>query len=1061
MLLHKIVPCIFALSLLACGGSSESPAEISNARLAKSTSDSVGGFLAPINNEVVAGNLLLDIKVSDLDGLKSVAISFNAGSSRHVLCSSNTSCSGNEHSAMYSGIYPGAYVANAGPLVLGLWVTDQTDTQQQVASLTVDWQPQQLSGLQYTRSADGSTIDLSWNANSQLLRYNLYLAGQSGVGQHNYLQLSEGQARLALSGTSVSFTNLNAAHTYYVVLVGVDGSGESAFSQGLVIAPNSTIPNNPPQAVDDAETMLEDDSASFAPLDNDSDPEGDNISLVSALASSGQASLNGVNIDYIPLANFNGQVVIDYVIRDTLGLTDSAQIIVQVTPVNDDPVVSDDSAATLLDTPVNIDVLSNDQDPDGDSLSVSQASAQNGTVVIENDNSLTYTPDTGYVGQDTVEYEVSDGNGGTATGNVSIVISINNLPPVANDDSFPIYQNTGLDIKKSSGLLVNDEDPNGDVITVNTQPVSGPNTGTLTLGTDGSFTYFPPSGYVGLVTFSYEISDPAGETDTATVSIDVQAVPNDLTGDSLNIKGEFLYIGVGETTPGNGIGSGLYRIGDCLQVIDTVCSMEGEYVESAGSGNQPGQGGTYAFIMSYGGVGNSPVVARSVSAGSNQITFASVGDALFELSLFPASGGVIKSSYPVPGFSTLRNFGAYVTNQQVCQGLPNNQQCSIGNVGLTANSSDTGPLDRLDFIVSGYATIDFSDEPVALDDQFQATSDQALAVGVPGVLANDNDPDMPLVGDSLAIRNQIVTTFSQPIAIAVDEYRQHLYVYSGFGSAISVLDRAGQVLTTLDWQGEGANDADMDIAPEALSLANTPVPQGSLLIINGETAETEIYAVDPKTNTVIAQLNTAFGNSHVVGGAYNPITRTFFLLQDNVPGQGMGNLVAEIDPHSGAVISSFLLNASGSQFNVSYGDLDINSQTGNLYLVSSIDNNIIEYTPEGKVVRRLALPQGISGVSGLALNANSDRLWLVKNTSSSPIYELEFSNKGKLPNLVATVVSSVQHGTLSLNLDGSFVYTPTSGFVGEDSFVYQLSDHSGKVGQATVTLTVEVLGQGN
>ena len=1060
-LLHKIVSSTLFLCLVACGGSAESPAKLLNTPLAKSTSDSVGHFTLPTNNEVLSGNLLLNINVSDLDGLKTVSLSFNQSAVKHQLCSATNGCAGTTHTAMYNAIYPGAYGVSPGIVVLGLWVKDQTDTEQQVASVTVDWQPQQISGLQHTRSSDGSTIELVWNDNSQLLRYNLYLAAQTGVNGKNYQQLNEGQALLALKTTRASFTGLDASHIYYVLLVGVDGSGESAFSQEISIAPNSSVANNPPQARDDTETMLEDTAASFSPLNNDTDPDGDTITLQSAVASSGQASVNGANIDYQPLLNFNGQVVIDYVMRDPLGLTDSAQIIVQVTPVNDVPVISDETASTLLDTPVTIDVLANDQDPDGDVLTVSQASALNGSVVIENDQRLTYTPNSGYVGQDTLSYDVADGNGGLASGNVIITISSTNLAPVANDDVYQIYQSTQLNIAKSSGLLINDNDPNGDVMTVNTQAVTPPNSGTLVLASDGGFRYTPVSSFVGMVTFTYEISDPSGETDTATVSINVQAVPADLTGDSLSMLGEFLYIGLGETSQGNGIGSGLYRIGDCLQLIDTLCSMEGQYVESSGSGNQPGQSGTYAFMMSYSGVGNSPVVARSVTAGSNSLNFVSVGSALFELSLFPASGGVIKSSYPVPGFSTLRNFGAFVTNQQVCQGLPANQQCSIGNVGLTPNATDTAPLDRLNFTVSGYATVDVSSEPVALDDQYQVSSGQSLAVNAPGVLANDSDLDMPIVGDNLVVKNQVTSTLNQAIALAVDEYRQHIYVYSGFATTINVVDRTGQAISTLTWQGEGANDADMVVAPVALSLANTAVPQGSLLIINGESAETEIYALDPKTNRLIAQLNTDFGSSHVVGGAYNSITKTFFLLQDNVPGQGAGNQVAQIDPNTGLVLSSFLLNASATVFNVSFGDLDVNALTGNLYLVSSIDNAIAEFTPEGKLVRRVALPTGVTSVSGLALNADGDRLWLVSNTASSPVYEVEFSNKGQLPALVASVISSVQHGSLSLNLDGSFVYTPTSGYVGQDSFIYQVSDQTGKVAQASVAITVNSAANSN
>lgn len=1053
-LLRQLVLSIVVLHLLACGGAEQTKTQ-GSPYLARSTSDSVGQFLVPEMDELLNGNALININVSDLDGLKAVYITFNQGSIRHLLCTAQDSCSGTSHRDSYSGIYPGGYGISPGEVVLHLWVTDQTDTEQLVDSVAVTWQPQQISGLQYSRSSDGTSVEINWNTNPQLLRYNLYLAAQSGVNQQNYTQVPEGQALLALSSNSATLTNLDSGKPYFVLLTGVDGSGESAFTQELVIAPNSNSPNNSPQAEDDSETILEDTQATFSPLDNDSDPDGDALSLLSAVANSGQVTVQGQTLIFQPLSNFNGQVVIDYVISDPAGLTDTAQILVQVMPVNDPPIVTDEAASILMNTSLNIDVLANDSDPDGDTLSLSTANALHGTVDIENDQSLTYSPDTDYFGQDTIIYEVSDGNGAVASGAVEIVVSSVNLPPVANDDSYEIYQNTGNTFDKSSGLLINDSDPNNDVITVNTQAVSPPASGTLTLQPDGSFSYVPVIDFVGLVSFSYEISDPFGETSTATVTIDVQAVPDDLTGDSLNISGQFLYIGLGETAPGNGIGSGLYRIGDCLHIIDTECSMFGEYVESAGSGNQPGQTGTYTFIMSYAGVGDSPVVARSVNAGNNSLTITNVGGALFELSLFPSSGGVIKAAWPKPGFATINNFGAFIANPQVCQGLPANQTCDIANVGLTAGATDTAPLDRLNFTISGYATVDLNGEPVASDDQYQLNSNQTFTINAPGVLGNDVDSDIPVVGDSLSIMNQVATSLSQPVALAADEYRQRLYVYSGFAGSISVLDRSGQVLAPLSWTGEGANDADMDVAPEALNLANIAVPQGSLLIFNGETAETEIYAVDPDTNTTIAQLNTQFGVSHVVGGAYNPRTKTFFLLQDNVPGQGGGNQVAEIDPQSGQILSSFLLSATSSPFDVSFGDLDVNNITGNLYLVSSLANEIAEFKTDGLFVRRIALPVGANSVSGMALNSDGDRLWFVNNSAASPVLEAEFNNQGQLPGLIATVLVSVQHGSLTLNLDGSFVYVPDNGFVGQDQFIYQVSDQAGKVAQATVVLSVQ------
>jgi hypothetical protein len=109
------------------------------------------------------------------------------------------------------------------------------------------------------------------------------------------------------------------------------------------------------------------------------------------------------------------------------------------TIVNDDnvaPVAVDDSATTDEDTAVEVDVLSNDTDENGDSLSVSSASATNGSVVVNDDNTLTYTPNSDFNGDDTITYEVSDGNGGSDTGSVDVTVNpVNDAPEITSSST--------------------------------------------------------------------------------------------------------------------------------------------------------------------------------------------------------------------------------------------------------------------------------------------------------------------------------------------------------------------------------------------------------------------------------------------------------------------------------------------------------------------------------------------------------------------------------------------------------------------------------------------------
>ncbi|MEM7478096.1 MAG: Ig-like domain-containing protein [Planctomycetota bacterium] len=180
---------------------------------------------------------------------------------------------------------------------------------------------------------------------------------------------------------------------------------------------------NPPNAEDDSLTLDEDTQGSVAVLDNDSDPDGDSLTIQSfTQGSNGAVAISGNDLVYTPNANFNGSDSFSYTINDGSGNTDSATVAVTVTPVNDNPVANDDSATTDQDVAVDINVLGNDSDVDGDSLTVaSVANGSNGTVNNNGDGTVTYTPAPGFFGADSFTYTVSDGSASdTATVNVTV-----------------------------------------------------------------------------------------------------------------------------------------------------------------------------------------------------------------------------------------------------------------------------------------------------------------------------------------------------------------------------------------------------------------------------------------------------------------------------------------------------------------------------------------------------------------------------------------------------------------------------------------------------------------
>ena len=189
------------------------------------------------------------------------------------------------------------------------------------------------------------------------------------------------------------------------------------------------------------------------------------------------------------------------------------------------PVASDDYYAVTSDTTLNVDaadgVLANDS---GAGLSVlSSSEPSNGTLSLDPDGALTYVPTTGYHGTDSFTYSVQDEYGRDSAGAATVTLQVD-LPaaPQALADSYSTSAETTLTETASGGLLANDTGT-GIAISSSSTPVDG----SLTLNSDGSFTYVPASGGSGIEFFSYTIEDAFGRTSTADVRIDVTPTVED------------------------------------------------------------------------------------------------------------------------------------------------------------------------------------------------------------------------------------------------------------------------------------------------------------------------------------------------------------------------------------------------------------------------------------------------------------------------------------------------------------------------------------------------------
>ena len=302
--------------------------------------------------------------------------------------------------------------------------------------------------------------------------------------------------------------------------------------------------NRPPVAADDAATVDEGgtvsvlDSGETSLLANDTDPDGDDLTVSAAPVSGPSHGSVTLNPDGTFSYTHDGSETTSdsfvYQVCDSSfpTLCDTATVSITVNPVDDPPVAVDDAATVTEDDPATaIDVLGNDTDVDGGPIAIDSATqpAHGAVAITGGGTGLTYQPAPDYcntppgTSPDTFTYTLAPG-GSTAT--VSVAVTCVNDPPNAVDDSATVIRGgtvTVLD-SGSTSVLTNDTDIDSTLLTVTTTPLDGPFHGSLTLNADGTFSY-TNDGLVNTVdSFVYQVCDdgvPVG-CSSATVIIRVR-----------------------------------------------------------------------------------------------------------------------------------------------------------------------------------------------------------------------------------------------------------------------------------------------------------------------------------------------------------------------------------------------------------------------------------------------------------------------------------------------------------------------------------------------------------
>jgi VCBS repeat-containing protein len=853
---------------------------------------------------------------------------------------------------------------------------------------------------------------------------------------------------------ATSYNSLAAGETASVEVTYAisDGNGGTSSSVATITV---TGTNDGPTATVDIATTDEDAAVTFGVLSNDTDPDtSDTLSVTSASVTSGLGSVV-VNLDntltYTPATSYNSlaagetaSVEVTYAISDGNGGTSSSVATITVTGTNDGPTATVDIATTDEDAAVTFGVLSNDTDPDtSDTLSVTSASVTSGlgSVVVNLDNTLTYTPATSYnslaAGETAsveVTYAISDGNGGTSSSVATITVTGTNDGPTATVD----IATTDEDAAVTFGVLSNDTDPDtSDTLSVTSASVTS-GLGSVVVNLDNTLTYTPATSYNSLaagetasVEVTYAISDGNGGTsssvatitvtgtnDGPTATVDIATTDEDaavtfgvLSNDTDPDTSDTLSVTSASVT--SGLGSVVVNLDNTLTYTPATS------YNSLAAGETASVEVTYAISDGNGGTSSS--VATITVTGTNDGPTATVDIATTDEDAAVTFGVLSNDTDPdtsdtlsVTSASVTSGLGSVVVNlDNTLTYTPATSYNSLA-AGETASVEVTYAIsDGNGGTSSSVATITVTgtnDGPTATVDI--ATTDEDAAVTF-GVLSNDTDPD---TSDTLSVTSASVT--------------------SGLGSVVVNLDNTLTYTPATSYNSLAAGETASVEVTYAISDGNGGTSSSVATITVTGTNDGPTATVDIATTDEDAAVT--FG---VLSNDTDPDTSDTLSVTSASVTSGLGSVVVNLDntlTYTPAISYNSLAAGETASVEVTYAISDGNGGTS-----SSVATITVTGTNDGPTATvDIATTDEDAAVTFGVLSNDTD-----PDTSDT------------LSVTSASVTSGL--GSVVVNLDNTLTYTPATSYnslaAGETASVevtYAISDGNGGTSSSVATITV-------
>jgi VCBS repeat-containing protein len=911
---------------------------------------------------------------------------------------------------------------------------------------------------------------------------------------------TNGTLALNADGSFTYIPNADYTGSDSFTYTATDGAGVSN-----VATVNITIDpvNDLPTAENDAFTVDEDTDLALTDsiLANDTDPDGD--PLTATLVSSAQHGTLTLNSDgtftYAPVENFNGLDGFSYLVSDAEGNSNVATVTITVNSVNDLPSAVNDEYSTDEDTPLAIaapGLLGNDTDVEGDPLSAAMvAEPEHGTLTLNADGSFLYTPDENFNGTDGFSYLANDGSGDSLVASVTITVNPVNDAPVAGADSYSVDEDATLTIDAAAGVLANDTDIDGDPLTATL--VTGPANGTLTLNSDGSFSYTPTANFNGSDSFTYSVSDGTTTVEaTATITVnpvnDLPEAVNDeystdedtpltiaapgILGNDTDVDGDPLSASIVNqpehgTVTLNADGSFVYTPEADFNGVDGF-----SYLASDASGNSE----VATVTITVNPVNDAPTGTADVYATDEDtaLTIDAAGGVL--ANDLDADGDPLTATMvtgPANGTLTLNSDGSFVYT-------PNADFNGTDSFVYTASDGTVSTSD-ITVTINVNAT---NDAPVAVADAYSVDEDATLTIdAAAGLLANDTDVD----GDALA--TTVVTgPASGTLTLNADgsfSYTPNADFNGTDTFTYSVSDGELSSEATVTITVNPVNDApvavadaysvdedatltidaaagllanDTDIEGDALTATVITGPASGTLTLNADGSfsytpnadfngtDTFTYSVSDGTlsseATVTITVNPVNDAPVAVADTYDATEDTVLTI-DAAAGVLANDTDADGDPLTATLVTgpangTITLNSDGSF--VYTPNADANGSDSFTYSVSDGTS-----TSEATVTINVAAANDAPVATADAYATDQDTALAID--AAAGVLANDTDPDGD--PLSAILVTGPTNGTLTLNADGSFNYTPTTGFTGTDTFTYKANDGTLE-SETTVTITV-------